>query len=78
MSGVNSREDQWGSYEEAVWTYTQKKTFHTWSQSAVGEAALENSEPANSKEGSSRGCTGLVALDWTTSEICSNSRTLGF
>lgn len=42
------------------------------------KAALEESEPANSKEKSSRGCTGLEAMDWTTSEICSNFRTLGF
>lgn len=42
------------------------------------EAALGESEPANSKGKSSRGCTGLEALDWVTSEICSNFRTQGF
>lgn len=56
----------------------KKGLLHTWSQSAVEEAALEESEPANSKEKSSRGCTGLEAVDWITSEICSNFRTLGF
>lgn len=79
MICVAPRTDQCGSYKEAEFGRTHiKGLLHTWSQSAVEEAALEESEPANSKGKSSRGCTGLEALGCITSEIYSNFRTLGF
>ena len=62
----------------SVWRPRTKGLSHAWRQSAKKEAALEESEPAKSKEESSRGCTGPEDLDWTTSEVCSNVRTLGF
>lgn len=46
-------------------------------QSAMEEAALEEREPANSKEVKQR-LHRLEALDWMTSEIRSHFRTLGF
>lgn len=79
MICVAPRAEQQCSYKEAEFEDTHKKgLFHTWSQSAMEEAALEESEPAKSKEESSRVCTGLEALDWMTSEVYSNLRTPGF
>ena len=42
------------------------------------ESALEENDPAKSKEESSRDCTGLEALEWMTSEVYSNLRIPGF
>jgi hypothetical protein len=66
-----------GRDKEVEFGCTRRWTFNTQSQAAVEEPALEESEPADTKENSSRGCPGLEALDWVISEVSSNSRSLG-
>lgn len=75
---VASRAGQRGGYKGAGWIHIWTGAFSSSEPVSNGRGFLEENEPANNNEEPHRGDTGLETLDWETSEICPNFRTLGF